>query len=245
MKKKNVSRPASQSYRVIELFGQPLTCKIACDTLFVSFLVFYIPIRRTFMLPPCTYTSSYSHTHTHTHTHTYIYIYTSLLPLKQNCPLLIISKALQQSSAMASSSVTSSSSRSVSFSWRILYISFLIFMLCGSSSASRPGKTMMTKSNEASAKSLEILKAYQQKYMMHRDMVFNSLPKGVPIPPSGPAKRHNLEVKNEPGNWEGCSNQHHKIHPDTSLSIVCFGNSSTNMSVIYVYFFSSGLILEG
>lgn len=40
---------------------------------------------------------------------------------------------------------------------------------------------------------LEVLKIYQEKMQRNRGMVFNVLPKGIPIPPSGPSKRHNSQ----------------------------------------------------
>ncbi|KAL9389441.1 hypothetical protein Peur_018046 [Populus x canadensis] len=74
----------------------------------------------------------------------------------------------------------------------ITYLLFIIFLLVTSCSATRPGATLM--GDKDTLKESENVKPYRRLYETsfgHRNHVFNFLPKGVPIPPSGPSKRHN------------------------------------------------------
>lgn len=80
-----------------------------------------------------------------------------------------------------------------SFSMAILLVYLL---LVGSCTAIRTGATM--RLNEGS----ELLRRKQQQPRFpYKGLVFNFLPKGVPIPPSGPSKRHNSVVASTPKNW--------------------------------------------
>lgn len=38
----------------------------------------------------------------------------------------------------------------------------------------------------------------------YQNMIFTMLPKGVPVPPSGPSNRHNSVVSTSPHNWKNC-----------------------------------------
>ncbi|KAJ6899403.1 hypothetical protein NC652_025769 [Populus alba x Populus x berolinensis] len=70
---------------------------------------------------------------------------------------------------------------------------FIIFLLVTSCSATRPGATLMGDVKDT-LKESENAKPYRRLYETsfgHRNHVFNFLPKGVPVPPSGPSKRHN------------------------------------------------------
>ncbi|KAJ6987935.1 hypothetical protein D5086_016407 [Populus alba] len=70
---------------------------------------------------------------------------------------------------------------------------FIIFLLVNSSSATRPGATVM-RDEDMSKKSEYVKPQYRRLYetsFRHQNHIFNFLPKGVPIPPSGPSKKHN------------------------------------------------------
>lgn len=171
----------------------------------MSFLDFYIPIRWIFLFIRLLLLLHVYHTRGHAR----LSIDKSL-PAQYFCnsSQVNIPSYLKKTFIMATfiSSSSSSSSARMIFSGRLLYILFLAFLLFGSSFATRPGRTMVeSNKGPASMKSSEILKAYQEKYKMHKDMVFNSLPKGTPIPPSGPSKRHNLEISSSTLNWEVCN----------------------------------------
>ncbi|RDX75421.1 Protein IDA-LIKE 1, partial [Mucuna pruriens] len=66
-----------------------------------------------------------------------------------------------------------------------LAILLVYLLLVGSCTAIRTGSTM--RLNEGS----ELLRPKQQPRFPYKGLVFNFFPKGVPIPPSGPSKRHN------------------------------------------------------
>lgn len=97
-----------------------------------------------------------------------------------------------------------SSSSSSGFSWRnLVCVCFVVIVLSnilsgGLCSAARPMREK--KDSEMTMSPLEVLKIYQEKMQRNRGMVFNVLPKGIPIPPSGPSKRHNSQ-----GNWSSNS----------------------------------------
>jgi len=75
-----------------------------------------------------------------------------------------------------------------------LAILLVYLLLVGSCTAIRTGATM--RLNESS----ELLRPKQQPRFPYRGLVFNFLPKGVPIPPSGPSKRHNSVLDSSPQN---------------------------------------------
>ncbi|KAL4347712.1 hypothetical protein GQ457_17G016500 [Hibiscus cannabinus] len=73
---------------------------------------------------------------------------------------------------------------------KITYVVFLIILVAGSSSATRPGKTMVVDGRVSVA-------TFPRKYetgFQYQAQMFNFFPKGIPIPPSGPSKRHNSVV---------------------------------------------------
>ncbi|GAY63947.1 hypothetical protein CUMW_229720 [Citrus unshiu] len=83
---------------------------------------------------------------------------------------------------MASSS--SSSSKCLHIACKQIYLLFLIvIVLIGSCEAARPGTTMDSVN----------VKLHKTSFRYKRQR-FNFLPKGTPIPPSGPSKRHNSVV---------------------------------------------------
>jgi hypothetical protein len=78
---------------------------------------------------------------------------------------------------------------------------FIIFLLVNSCSATRPGATLMR--DEDMSKKSEYIKPHRRLYetsFRHQNHIFNFLPKGAPIPPSGPSKKHNSIE-----NWATCS----------------------------------------
>ncbi|KAJ6721072.1 PROTEIN IDA-LIKE 5 [Salix viminalis] len=94
-------------------------------------------------------------------------------------------------SLSSSSSSSSSQAKHLSFI-NITCLLFIIFLLVSSCSATRPGATLM--GHRDTSKESENVKPYRRLYetsFRHRNHIFNFLPKGVPVPPSGPSKRHN------------------------------------------------------
>ncbi|MBA0718278.1 hypothetical protein Golax_006033 [Gossypium laxum] len=72
----------------------------------------------------------------------------------------------------------------------IIYVVFLITLLAGSSFATRPGKTIIVDDTVS-------MTVFPRKYetgFRYQGQMFNFFPKGIPIPPSGPSKRHNSVV---------------------------------------------------
>ncbi|KAK8604450.1 hypothetical protein V6N13_099392 [Hibiscus sabdariffa] len=73
---------------------------------------------------------------------------------------------------------------------KITYIVFLIILVAGSSFATRPGKTMVVDGRD----SLDTFPPKYETGFRYQAQMFNFFPKGIPIPPSGPSKRHNSVV---------------------------------------------------
>ncbi|XVF42976.1 hypothetical protein PTKIN_Ptkin02bG0003300 [Pterospermum kingtungense] len=73
----------------------------------------------------------------------------------------------------------------------IIYVIFLIMLLAGSCFATRPGTTMTIVEDKVS------MSSFQRKHVTgfrYQGQMFNFFPKGTPIPPSAPSKRHNSAV---------------------------------------------------
>ncbi|KAI3452975.1 hypothetical protein Pfo_009638, partial [Paulownia fortunei] len=90
------------------------------------------------------------------------------------------------------------SSKTLISSWRkIISVVFIGFFLLNSCVAIRPGRTMMMvmKENDVSAMALKYFQENKEK-LPADGLYFTRLPKGVPIPPSGPSKRHNSSPQN-------------------------------------------------
>ncbi|KAJ7943227.1 Protein IDA-LIKE [Quillaja saponaria] len=90
-------------------------------------------------------------------------------------------------------------------SYKILctYIVLLLILILsiGSCTATRPGTSMMMISEKVSLNSHDQTKFHRRKHgSSYKDMVFNLLPKGTQVPPSGPSKRHNSVVNSTPLN---------------------------------------------
>ncbi|PON49628.1 Protein IDA-LIKE [Trema orientale] len=74
----------------------------------------------------------------------------------------------------------------------------VIALFTGSCSATRPAKTM-TVEREVSPDSGDYSKLRPRKSQTgfrFRGQTFNFFPKGTPVPPSGPSKRHNSAPQN-------------------------------------------------
>ncbi|OAY47370.1 hypothetical protein MANES_06G074200v8 [Manihot esculenta] len=76
-------------------------------------------------------------------------------------------------------------------SCNIIYLLFLLSLVATSSA--RPGITL-TVDKRVFIQRENMKPAHRRLYetsFLYRSQMFNFLPKGVPIPPSGPSKRHN------------------------------------------------------
>ncbi|KAL6969789.1 hypothetical protein U1Q18_029500 [Sarracenia purpurea var. burkii] len=99
------------------------------------------------------------------------------------------------------SSPSSCTSKPLFLSRRLSLVLFLILPLISSCVATRPGGMMMP---DGGSKEPECFDHFRQligaDYRRRYGMVFNVLPKGTPIPPSGPSDRHNSVVNSSPKN---------------------------------------------
>ncbi|KAE8669526.1 Protein IDA [Hibiscus syriacus] len=73
---------------------------------------------------------------------------------------------------------------------KIMYVVILIILVAGS--GARPGKTVIVD-DRVSMMSSTISRKYETGFRRGGQM-FNFFPKGIPIPPSAPSKRHNSFV---------------------------------------------------
>ncbi|CAL1392881.1 unnamed protein product [Linum trigynum] len=89
--------------------------------------------------------------------------------------------------AAASTSSSCSSRYKLRCPVYVVAAAITLFLLVSSSSATRPGAVMIMRDGAAGGRKV-YLTAFQYE---GQAAVFNFLPKGVPIPPSGPSKRHN------------------------------------------------------
>ncbi|KAL1564904.1 putative membrane lipoprotein [Salvia divinorum] len=92
------------------------------------------------------------------------------------------------------SSPSSSSFRTLRRSSRmnlsVIFIALLLINTWSSCTAARPGRSILTvKERDHSSMALNY---FQEKEKLRNEgLYFSKLPKGVPIPPSAPSKRHN------------------------------------------------------
>ncbi|XP_057963031.1 protein IDA [Malania oleifera] len=101
-----------------------------------------------------------------------------------------------------------SSSKSMHVSFNLLCFLPLLLLLITSNhcaAAGRPEKAGTPAQEGGSANPAAVhLKLYQHRKLgmasPYRGTVFNFFPKGSPIPPSGPSKRHNSEEDSAPEN---------------------------------------------
>ncbi|CAB4264942.1 unnamed protein product [Prunus armeniaca] len=84
-----------------------------------------------------------------------------------------------------------------------MFVVSLILLLTGSCSGARLGKTVILADPKVLL-NLEHTKTLNprthQTGFQYRGQVFSFFPKGTPIPPSGPSKRHNSAVDSTPHN---------------------------------------------
>ncbi|PIN25937.1 hypothetical protein CDL12_01351 [Handroanthus impetiginosus] len=95
---------------------------------------------------------------------------------------------------MASSSYSKTLLTSCRINFTILFLGFLLANTWNSCIATRPGRMMMMMKEEDA--SLMALKHFQEQEKLPPELYFAKLPKGVPIPPSAPSKRHNSSPQN-------------------------------------------------
>lgn len=93
-----------------------------------------------------------------------------------------------------------SSSKTIYSLCKAMYLIFLVVLLFSSCSATRLGKigSLMVVRKEGSIK-YEHMKIQHGKYQLgfrYKGQIFNYFPKGKPVPPSGPSKRHNSAPEN-------------------------------------------------
>ncbi|CAK9144225.1 unnamed protein product [Ilex paraguariensis] len=99
---------------------------------------------------------------------------------------------------MASSS---SSLKPLHLPWHFLYVLFLLFLLINSCFAMRTGRMMMGEGiSKGSLEHMKHSRLIQESGYRYRSLVFQKLPKGVYVPPSGPSNRHNSVVNSSPQN---------------------------------------------
>ncbi|GKV43884.1 hypothetical protein SLEP1_g51130 [Rubroshorea leprosula] len=95
---------------------------------------------------------------------------------------------------------SSSSSKFKQSSWNFGVL-FIILLLASPSCATRPGVTMNLGDEVfINLESIGAHKTEQKTSFEYRGHFFNFFPKGDPIPPSGPSKRHNEESDSVPPN---------------------------------------------
>lgn len=100
------------------------------------------------------------------------------------------------------SSSSSSKSPSMHLSCKPICLVFIFFLVVGSCTATRPGRMMMAEQEESNERAHMNPQEHKFKTSFQQGgQMFNFFPKGVPIPPSGPSKRHNSFVDSTPNNW--------------------------------------------
>ncbi|KAI3423484.1 uncharacterized protein J3R85_010980 [Psidium guajava] len=99
--------------------------------------------------------------------------------------------------ASSSSPSPSSPSKSRTLLSKLLRVSVLILLLATPCSAARLGMAT-TRASQIAVNSDLPRHPEGVTSFRHRGRVFNYFPKGSPVPPSGPSKRHNDVVDSEP-----------------------------------------------
>ncbi|KAH0645148.1 hypothetical protein KY284_033032 [Solanum tuberosum] len=82
-------------------------------------------------------------------------------------------------------------------SWKFMYLILTLSLVLGYASSVRISSATMTDSKEEDAYRLfsePSPRYYDEKKMFQKSNLFHMLPKGIPIPPSGPSRRHNGDV---------------------------------------------------
>ncbi|KAL5759231.1 hypothetical protein ACOSP7_017758 [Xanthoceras sorbifolium] len=94
-------------------------------------------------------------------------------------------------------------SKSMHLSCKTIYLPslFLLLLIIGSCSATRPGSTMFVEEKQSLDSENHKITQHRRKFQTgfrYQGQMFNFFPKGTPIPPSGPSKRHNSVVDSTP-----------------------------------------------
>ncbi|OAY31244.1 hypothetical protein MANES_14G096100v8 [Manihot esculenta] len=84
-----------------------------------------------------------------------------------------------------------SSSRSKRLSCNIIYLLFIFALLVSTSSVSARHLTIDKRVAMQPENVKPPHRGLYETSFLYQSQMFNFLPKGVPIPPSGPSKRHN------------------------------------------------------
>ncbi|KAK4376508.1 hypothetical protein RND71_002804 [Anisodus tanguticus] len=94
-----------------------------------------------------------------------------------------------------------SSSKTLYFSRKLICLVLAISLLVGYGVEARFGRMMMEEQENSRIFSSQHMKVYKKENAYKiENLLFTMLPKGVPIPPSAPSKRHNAIVDSSPQN---------------------------------------------
>ncbi|KAJ7954035.1 Protein IDA-LIKE [Quillaja saponaria] len=83
----------------------------------------------------------------------------------------------------------------------LLILLMIVILSIDSSTATRPGTSMMviTENYEKASLNSDQIKLHRRKHgSRYKILFFNLLPKGTLVPPSGPSGRHNSMVNSTP-----------------------------------------------
>ncbi|KAL2510046.1 Uncharacterized protein Fot_33693 [Forsythia ovata] len=107
--------------------------------------------------------------------------------------------------SFTTSSSSSSPLNNIYSSWRVICVFFIGVLLINSCIAIRPMEDDVSKM---------VLKYYQKKgRSLYNGLIFTRLPKGDPVPPSGPSKGHNkssFQCRTKAWPWISSSLNTHK-----------------------------------
>ncbi|OWM89389.1 hypothetical protein CDL15_Pgr024137 [Punica granatum] len=97
---------------------------------------------------------------------------------------------------------SSSSSKSRHGLWKILACSLLVILILfpGPSAAAYSSRKMATDRVPDNYGHVQLHRHIHQMGFRYQGRMFNFLPKGTQVPPSGPSKRHNAIVSSTPKN---------------------------------------------
>ncbi|KAG5604185.1 hypothetical protein H5410_025677 [Solanum commersonii] len=80
-------------------------------------------------------------------------------------------------------------------SWKFMYLILTLSLVLGYASSVRTSSTMNSKEEETYRLFSEPSPRYHdEKKVFQKSNLFHMLPKGIPVPPSGPSRRHNGDV---------------------------------------------------
>uniref|UniRef100_M1BHN1 Serine/threonine protein kinase n=1 Tax=Solanum tuberosum TaxID=4113 RepID=M1BHN1_SOLTU len=80
-------------------------------------------------------------------------------------------------------------------SWKFMYLILTLSLVLGYASSVRTSSTMNSKEEDAYRLFSEPSpRYYDENKVFQKSNLFRMLPKGIPVPPSGPSRRHNGDV---------------------------------------------------